>query len=117
MHIISSVLVIQDLAIARHQNRNRVGQQEHARCDGTGGTIKALMSDPCIFQFNRIHQVMKSDMCITSTEPGKQRSHQTAESNERIPTKRTEEQIEPNHVGLEASYRTNQSEDGRRIVK
>src|SRR5580765_317431 len=97
MHIISSVLVIQDLAIARHQNRNRVGQQEHARCDGTGGTIKALMSDPCIFQFNRIHQ--------------------TAESNERIPTKRTEEQIEPNHVGLEASYRTNQSEDGRRIVK
>ncbi len=56
-------------------------------------------------------------MRISSTEPGQQRSHQAAKRNNGITPKCTEEQIEPDHVGLKAAQSAHQSKRACRMVE
>jgi hypothetical protein len=58
------------------------------------------VSNPRVFQIHGIHQVVQGDVGVAATQAGKQRSKKSQEGIERIAAKRTEEQIEPHHIGL-----------------
>lgn len=45
MNIVAAVLIIQYLAISRHENRHGVRKQKHPRCHRTGEAIHAFMAD------------------------------------------------------------------------
>jgi len=98
MDIVATVLVIQDLSVSRHQNRDRIREQNHPRRNFTSSAVKVLVSNTDILQLNRIHQVMKRNVRITSPQTCKQGCHQSAESDDRIATEGTKEQIEPNNI-------------------
>jgi hypothetical protein len=55
VHVIAPVLVVEDLAIAGHQHRHRVREQQHSRSHGARKAIEPFMSHPDILQFHRIH--------------------------------------------------------------
>lgn len=100
VHVVAPILVIQDFSIARHQHRNRIGKQKHARSDRSCEAIKLLVTNSDILQFHRVHQVMKCDMRIAATEASQQGGHQSPERDQRIPAEGAEQQVEPHHVGL-----------------
>ena len=58
------------------------------------------MPNTNILQFHRIHQVMKRDVGIPSTQAREQWSHEAGESYDGITSEGTKEQIEPHDVGL-----------------
>jgi hypothetical protein len=68
MDIISSVLIIQDLAISGHKNRDGVGEKKHPRRHRTRESIEALVTDASILEFNGIHEVMQSHMGVSSPQ-------------------------------------------------
>ena len=102
VHIVSPVFVVQDLAVAGHQHRNRIRQQKHPRRDGACDSIKPLVANPDVLQFDGVHQVMQCDVRITSAQAREQRRHQSAERHQGIAAERTEEQIEPDDVRLQS---------------
>src|SRR5262249_27367976 len=102
MHVVTSVFVVEDLSISRHQDRDRIPQQDHACGDGSGGTIKPLVANTRILEVNGIHQVVQGDVRVTSAEARKQRRHQAAESDQGAAPECTEQKIEPNDIGLQS---------------
>ncbi len=60
------------------------------------------MAHAYVLQFDRIHEVVQSHMGIPSTQPGEQRRHEAAESYEWVSAKSAEQQIEPDHIRLQA---------------
>jgi hypothetical protein len=117
VHIIPAVLVIQNLSITRHQHRNGVGKQKHARSDSSREAIKMLVANSNILQFHCIHQVMKCDVCIAATQAGEKGRHQTAEGNQRIPAEGAEQQVEPHDIGLQPAQGFQQPVGTRRIIE
>jgi hypothetical protein len=117
MHIVAAILVIQNLSIAWHQHRNRVGKQKHACGDRSREAIKVLVANSDILQFHRIHQVMKCDVRVAATEASEKGRHQTAERNERIPAEGAEQQVEPHDVGLQPAQGFQQPIRTRRIIE
>lgn len=77
MHIVSSIFVVQYLAIARNEHRDRIRQQESSRGDRTGEAIEPLMADSGIFQVHGIHQMVQRNVRVTAAQAGEQRRHQT----------------------------------------
>jgi hypothetical protein len=67
MNIVAPVLVIQDLAISGHENRDGVGEKEHPGCKGARETVKPLVLHAGIFEFHRIHQVVQSHVRVPPT--------------------------------------------------
>ena len=68
VNVVAAILVIQYLAVAGHQHRNRVGKQEHSSGEGTGQPVKPLVANSNILQFYCVHQVMQRDVRISTTE-------------------------------------------------
>jgi hypothetical protein len=117
MNIVAAVLIIQDLAVSRHENRHGVGKQKHPRGHRTSESIQAFMAHSCVLQFDRIHEVVQSHMGISSTQARKQRRHEAAESDEWVPAKGTEQQIKPDHIRLQATDSSDQAIDRGGIVE
>jgi putative lipoic acid-binding regulatory protein len=117
MDIVATVLVIQDLAVSGHENRDGIREQNHPRGNFTSSTIKVLMSNTDILQLNCIHQVMQRDVCVTSPQPRKQGRHQSAESDDRIATEGTKEQIEPDNIRLQLLNRPQDANHSHRIIE
>ena len=115
--IVPSVLVLQDLAIAGHQNGDRVGQQQHSRGDSARQAIEPLVTNAGILQFDRIHQVMKSNVRIAAAQAREQGRHQSGESYNWIAAECAKEQIEPDHIRLEPMQGLQKAEHAARIVK
>jgi len=68
VHVSLTVVLEQDLAICRHEDGYGIGHQQHSGCETTCRTIKAREAHTCIFQIDRIHQMMQGHM---SVKPGK----------------------------------------------
>ena len=117
VHIIPAILVIQNLSISRHQHRNGVGKQKHARSDRSREAIKMLVANSNILQFHRIHQVMKCHVRIAATEASEKGRHQTAEGNQRISAEGAEQQVEPHDVGLQPAQGFQQPIRTPRIIE
>lgn len=56
-------------------------------------------------------------MGIVSAEACQQRSHQPAESYQRIPPECAEQQVEPNYIRLHAPQHPDQAQDASRVVE
>jgi hypothetical protein len=74
VNIGSAIFFVQDLAVARHEHRNRIREQEHARGHRSGQSVKARMAHARIFQIDGVHQVMQGDMRVTPANAREQRS-------------------------------------------
>ncbi len=117
MDVVASILVIQNLSIAWHQYRNRVGKQKHARGDRSGEAVELLVANSNILQFDRVHQVMKCDVRIAATQASQQRRHQSPERDQRIPAERAEQQVEPHYVRLQLAQSFQQPIRTRGIIE
>jgi len=115
--VVAAILVIQNFSIARHQHRNGIRKQKHARGDRSREAIKVLVANSDILQFHRIHEVMKCDVRVAATEASEKGRHQTAERNERIPAEGAEQQVEPHDVGLQLAQGFQQPVRTRRIIE
>jgi hypothetical protein len=60
---------------------------------------------------------MEGDVGVPSAKAREQRSHEAGESYDGITPKGTKEQIEPNHIGLEAIDRLQQAEQTAGVVE
>jgi len=75
------------------------------------------MPDADILQFDRVHEMVQGDVGIPPAQTNEQRSHETAEGDQRISAKGAEQQIEPDHVGLQTSDCFEQPIRCRRIIE
>jgi hypothetical protein len=66
VNILAAVFFVKDFAIARHQHRNRIRQQQQPRRKRSGKPVGARMPHSCILQVDGIHQVMQSDVRIAA---------------------------------------------------
>jgi hypothetical protein len=53
--VVPPIFVVEDLAIAGHQHRDRIGEQQHSRRHRARKAIEPFMSNADILQFHRIH--------------------------------------------------------------
>jgi hypothetical protein len=70
-----------------------------------------------VFQVHRIHQVMQRDMRIAAAQSCQQRSHEAGKGHEGIAAERTEQQVEPDYVGLQPVQRLEQAERTQGIIE
>jgi hypothetical protein len=117
MNIVTAIFIIQDLAISGHENGHGIRKQKHPRGHRTSEAIQTFMAHSCVFQFDRIHEVMQGHMCISSTQARKQRRHEPAESDEWVPAKGAKQQIKPDDVGLQAPNSSDQPIDRGWVVE
>ncbi len=116
VHVASPVLLLQQLAVGRQQDRNRVGQQQHPRGHRAYAAIHGAKTHVRIPQVDRVHQVMKGDVSVVPAQTGEQRGRQTAESGQRVIAKRAEQQVEPDYVRLQLVQQAQQPARAARIV-
>src|SRR6516164_2028211 len=67
MNVVMPVLVIQNLAISRHENRDGVGEQKHSGGYCARKAVQPLVLHTSIFEFDRIHQVVQSHVGVAPT--------------------------------------------------
>jgi hypothetical protein len=58
VNIVPAVFVVQDLAIAGHEDRNGIREQQHARRESAGKAIQTFVTDSGVLEFYRIHQMV-----------------------------------------------------------
>jgi hypothetical protein len=70
-----------------------------------------------IFQFHGVHQVMQGHMSVAAAQARKERSHEAEESDQRVPAKGAEQQIEPHHVRLKPVESLQKAEGAAWIIE
>jgi hypothetical protein len=68
VNIVPSVFVIQNFAIAGHQNGDGIRKQKHARGNRAGEPVHPFITNADVFQFDRVHQVMQGHVSIASAQ-------------------------------------------------
>ncbi len=58
VNVVPAVFVVQYLAIAGHEDRNRIREQQHARGKSSRKAIQTLVTDSGVLEFYRIHQMV-----------------------------------------------------------
>ena len=116
MHILAAILLEQKLTIMRHEDRYGVRHEDHSCSHAARESIGARKADSQILEVQCIHEVMQGDMSVFSAQAREKRESETGESIQRIAAKCAEEQVEPNHVGLEFAKLRQQTNDGRGTV-
>jgi hypothetical protein len=101
MNVVATIFFVEDLPIPGHKYRNRIRKQEHPGGDGASRAVDARVPDSGVLEIDRIHQVVQRHVGIAPTQTRKQWSKKSQEGIQRIPAKRTEEQIEPHHIGFQ----------------
>lgn len=75
------------------------------------------MPHSCVLQVNRIHQVVQGDVRVATAQSGEQRSQQAEKGIDGIAAKCAEQQVKPNHIGLEPVQCTEQASRTGRIIE
>ena len=117
MHIVATILVIENLSIARHQYRYGIGEQHHAGRQSSGRTIEPLVTDAKVLEIHGVHQVMQRDVGIASAEPREQRRHKPAERNHGATPESTEQEIEPDDIRLETPDGADDANGTSRVIE
>jgi len=58
VNVVPPVFIVQDLAVARHEDRNGVREQQHARRKSASKAIQTFVTDSGVLEFYRIHQMV-----------------------------------------------------------
>lgn len=90
VNVIAAVFIVQNFAIARHQHRNRIRQQQHSRSHRACEPVKPFVANTDVLQIDGVHQVMQSHMRVAAAEAREQRGHQATECHHRAATERAE---------------------------
>lgn len=101
MDIPATIFLAEDVAICRHQDRHGVRHQQHFGGHRTRGPIEPGPSHTRIFQVHNIHQVVQGDVSVRTSQSGQQWRGKPGKGNHRLVAKRGEQQVEPDHVGLQ----------------
>ncbi len=117
MHIVAAVFLAQNLAIAGHQDRNRVREQQNPGGQPSAKTVSAGVSYPRVREIDRIHEVMQSHVRVASAHAGEQRREQAEKCAQGTASKRAEEQIEPHHIRFKLTQHLQEPEDGSRVIE
>jgi hypothetical protein len=116
MNIVSAVFVVEDFAISRKQDGDRIGQQHAPRCQSTGEAIQPFVANAGVFQVYRIHQVMQGDVRVAATQASKHRCHQAGKGDHRTTAESPEKQIEPYDIRFQTAHRPQEAENTARTV-
>jgi hypothetical protein len=100
MHVISTVLFIENFPVARHQHGNRVREQQHSCRNCSCQPVAATEAYAKILQIHGVHQMVQCHMSIFSAGTRKQRNHQPGKSVEWISAEGAEQQVEPHYIWL-----------------
>jgi hypothetical protein len=76
VNVSATIFFIQNLAVSRHEHRNRIRHQEHSRCHCSRHAVHPLETDTSIAEFNRVHQMMQGHVREASAHPRQNGSHQ-----------------------------------------
>jgi hypothetical protein len=74
MHVGAAIFFVQNLPIARHEHRDRIREQKHARGHRSGHPVKARVAHAGIFQIDGVHQVMQGHVRVAAAYAREQRS-------------------------------------------
>jgi len=117
VHVVASVLVVENLAISGHEHGNGIGQQQHARGHRTRCFIEPGMTNTGIFEIDGVHEVMQGDVGIAPAEAREERRGESAKGNDGIAPESAEQKVEPHDVGLAFIDRSDQTEAAARIIE
>ena len=101
VNIFATIFFGQNSAIARHEHRHRIRQEQHSGGNGASHLVGAWVTNARILQIDSIHQVVQGDVRVASTQAGEQWSEKAQKSIHRVAAERTEKQIEPHHIRLQ----------------
>ncbi len=106
--IVAAVFVEQNFAIPGHEHRDGIRKQQHSRGERAGHAISARKTYSGVLQVDGIHQMVQRHVGIATAQAGKEWSHQSGERNQWIAAEGAEQQVEPDHVGLQLPERAQQ---------
>ncbi|MCU1300801.1 MAG: hypothetical protein JWQ87_1085 [Candidatus Sulfotelmatobacter sp.] len=117
VNIIVPIFFMENLAVSRHQDGNRIREQQHSGRDSARGPIQTRVSHAGVFQVHRVHQMVQGNVSVAAAQACQQGSEKSQESVDWIAAKRTEKQIEPNYIGLQLTDCLKQSNRTGGIVE
>jgi hypothetical protein len=117
VHVVAAVFVGEDLAIAGHQYRHGVGEQQHARGEGASQAIGTDETNADVFEIDGIHEMVQGDVGVAAAQTSEQRNRQAGKSTQRMVAESAEEQIEPRNIGLEFAQDAEQPQCARRVIR
>jgi hypothetical protein len=101
VNVVPAVFVVQDLAVAGHEDRDGIREQQHAGRKSAGKAIQTFVTDSGVLEFYRIHQMVQCDVRVTSAQACQKRCHQAGKSDQGVTSERAEQKIEPDYVGFQ----------------
>src|SRR5580704_19032282 len=117
MDVVISVFVEQNFAISRHENRNRIREQQDSGGEDTHGAIDTPETYPRILEVRGVHKVMQGDISVEAGQADQRRRNQTCKCNERVTSEGAVKQVEPNHVRLQLVQPAQESNGTCRIIE
>jgi hypothetical protein len=66
MYVVTSIFLVEDFAIPRHEHRYRIRQQEHSGGNRAGHAISTSVPDTGILQIDGIHQMVQRHMSVAT---------------------------------------------------
>jgi len=117
MNVVAAIFVVQNFAVAGHQNRNRIREQQHTRGQRAGESIETFVTNSGVFQVHRIHEVMQRDVRVAPAQAGQQGRRETGKSHQRTASEGAEQKVEPNHVRLKLVQRAHQAQHAAGVVE
>ncbi|HTC46757.1 MAG TPA: hypothetical protein VK722_05520 [Candidatus Aquilonibacter sp.] len=84
MYIVAAIFLVQNLAVSRHQHRDRVRHEKHLCGKCAGQAVAARMADAGIFQVHRIHQMVQGHMRVAAGKARKHRREKAGKCGERV---------------------------------
>jgi hypothetical protein len=117
MNIVAPVFLVQNFAISRHQHRYRIRQEQEPGCEGARRFVDARMSNARVLQIDRVHQMMQGDVGVAASKTREQWGEQSGKRDQRLSSKRAEEQIEPYYIWFYPADLAKQPKRAERIIK
>jgi hypothetical protein len=102
VNVITSIFVVKDLAVAGHEHGDRVRKQQHSGRERARHAVQARVANARILQIHRVHQVVQGYVRVAAAQPCGQWGEQSQKCVERISAECAEQQVEPDHVRLQA---------------
>jgi hypothetical protein len=117
MHIFATIFFVENLAVARHQNRYRIRQEKHSGSDCPCEAIGARMTHACVLQIDGVHQMMERYVGVAPSQAREQGCQQSKKGIDRIAAESAKKQVEPYYVGLQLVQSLKNMVNACRIVE
>ncbi|MGD0987003.1 MAG: hypothetical protein ABR874_04275 [Candidatus Sulfotelmatobacter sp.] len=117
MNIIAAILFVENFAVSGHKHGHGIRKQQHPGGDRPSRSIETRVAHARVLEIDRVHEMVQSHVRVAAAQACHKRREQTQKGIQRIPAKRAEEEVEPNHVGLKFVQRLQNTNHTRGIVE